>query len=176
MYWALGGVDEIYGKIMYYKDLFSLMKNEKTLWEKSVLIMDKDYMTDKWRIDLEENLNKKLGIPVFIWESYTIESTLLAEKNKFVLLLKHYLGLEGIAADNIIISELIEKEILNIIEKKKELQLNHKNFYDMKEHWLLYQKFQTKHYHIQNWFQKFVFVTYYFYFFQELELILNQEQ
>lgn len=37
VYWVLGGVSHIFEKISHYETVFSTIKNEKTLWEKSVL-------------------------------------------------------------------------------------------------------------------------------------------
>ncbi len=66
MFWSFDGVSNIIKNILTYKDIFSLIKNEKSLWEKSTLILDKDWLTDDQRQKQMEFLREKLGIPVHI--------------------------------------------------------------------------------------------------------------
>ena len=91
MYWSLVGIENIFKHIFSYKELFSSIKNEKTLWEKSVLIFDRDYFTDNQASKLQKELQKKLEIPVYIWNFYTFESVLLTDISKFASLIKEYL-------------------------------------------------------------------------------------
>ncbi|MEY2976888.1 MAG: hypothetical protein ACO31I_12625 [Prochlorotrichaceae cyanobacterium] len=55
-FWVLGGVNHIFKKISDYKTVFQAIKNQKTLWEKSVLIFDKDFLTDYDRLAIETGL------------------------------------------------------------------------------------------------------------------------
>ncbi|MGB0862561.1 MAG: ATP-dependent nuclease [Saprospiraceae bacterium] len=91
MYWSFGGIDEIFENITVYQKLFEQIKNGKTLWDKSILIFDSDFITDTHRQKLATKLKDKLGIPVYIWSSYTIESSVLTEVNKFILLLSEFI-------------------------------------------------------------------------------------
>lgn len=115
MYWSFGSVDEIFENIAVYQKLFKQIKNEKTLWDKSVLVFDRDYMTDEHRNKLVVELNSKLGIPVYVWNAYTIESTLLTEVDKFILLLDTFIkrkdNTNSISLDN------LQKRVLIEIEK-----------------------------------------------------------
>lgn len=91
MYWSFGSVDEIFENIAVYQKLFKQIKNEVTLWDKSVLVFDRDYMTDEHKAKLVAELKSKLSIPVYVWNSYTIESSVLTEVDKFILLLNQFI-------------------------------------------------------------------------------------
>lgn len=87
MYWSFGGVTEIFQYIPVYRQLFESIRNGCTLWDKAVLVFDRDCFPDNLRERLLEQLQERLKIPVHIWESYTLEATLLAEPGKTVDLL-----------------------------------------------------------------------------------------
>lgn len=89
VYWVLGGVSKIFTEITHYETVFSAIKNEKTLWEKSVLIFDRDYLDDNLLNKLSERLNKKLKSHT--WLSYTFESTLFSDLEKLAKLLANWL-------------------------------------------------------------------------------------
>lgn len=95
MYWSFRGVAAIFENIDTYRVIFSQFKNEKTLWEKAVLLFDRDDFTTTQRNTLILALEKKLKIPIYIWNAYTIESTLLTEIDKFELLLWELMRKEG---------------------------------------------------------------------------------
>lgn len=82
MYWAFGGVDEIFINIGVYRRIFQSVKNGGSLWDRAVLVFDRDLMTDEMCTKLAEQFTRKLSLPVFIWESYTMEATLLREVEK----------------------------------------------------------------------------------------------
>ncbi|MGL5753646.1 MAG: ATP-dependent nuclease, partial [Paraclostridium sp.] len=83
MYWSFNGIDNILKKIAMYKEFFSLIKNGESLWDKSVLVLDSDYVTDKQRELIEEKIQEKYNIKTYIWKSYTIESTVLLNNDEF---------------------------------------------------------------------------------------------
>lgn len=87
MYWAFNGLDNLLDVILSYKQIFSSFRNQRSLWDKSVLIFDRDYFTTKQRETLIAALQTGLEIPVYIWESYTLEATLLSERDKLDKLL-----------------------------------------------------------------------------------------
>jgi len=120
MYWSFDGVDNIFKHIISYKEFFSLIKNEKTLWKKSVLIFDRDYFTDRQARLLCSGLESKLKIPVYIWNFYTLESILLTDLEKCITLLSKYLDLNEKENTKGIILSLLNIEILKIIEIKKD--------------------------------------------------------
>ena len=80
MYWSFDGVDNLLLNIQSYKTLFSQIKNEKTLWEKSLIVMDSDWFTDTQSVQLKAEM-KKIGQTV-IFPFYTFESVLLTDLEK----------------------------------------------------------------------------------------------
>jgi predicted ATP-dependent endonuclease of OLD family len=85
MYWSFDGVDNLLLNIKTYKDIFSKIKNQKTLWEKSLIVMDSDWFTEKQREALKKEM-KDIG-PTVIWPFYTFESILLTDLNKLSTLI-----------------------------------------------------------------------------------------
>ncbi|NWF66428.1 MAG: AAA family ATPase [Campylobacterales bacterium] len=119
MYWSFEGIDNIFKHILSYKELFSCIKNKKTLWEKSALIFDRDYFTDKQALNLEKELSKKLEIPVYIWNFYTLEAVLLTDLAKFTNLLFDFIKSKQIECNKDDIKRYLDSEINRIIDSKK---------------------------------------------------------
>ena len=115
-YWSFEGIDNILKHIFSYKDMFSKIKNEKTLWEKSILIIDRDYLTESQANKLKVQLEKKLDIPVVIWNFYTIESVFLSNMNVFSTLIKEYIAETKVTQQDIIND--INHEINRISQEK----------------------------------------------------------
>ncbi|NOS89993.1 MAG: AAA family ATPase [Methylococcaceae bacterium] len=90
VYWVLGGVNNVFTQLHHYETVFSAIKNEKTLWAKSVLIFDRDYLDDRFCTDIKTRLNRKL--PAHIWSSYTFEATLFTDLQKTARLLVEWLN------------------------------------------------------------------------------------
>jgi predicted ATP-binding protein involved in virulence len=90
-FWAADGVGAYFSQIAALKNIFSTIKNRQSLWEKAVLIMDKDDMTDAQRTAIIDGFTKTLGIKTHIWQSYNFESILLSNFNKFADLLLKYI-------------------------------------------------------------------------------------
>lgn len=88
MYWSFDGVDNLLLNIKAYKSIFSNIKNEKTLWDKSLIVMDSDWFTKTQRDQLKTEMNK-VG-PTVIWSCYTFESVLLTDLYKLSSLLFDY--------------------------------------------------------------------------------------
>lgn len=78
-FWVLGGVDEVFTRIEHYKTVLSAIKNDKTVWEKCVLVMDRDYLPDTYLSKVEQHLHKTSQVPIHIFNAYTFESTLLMD-------------------------------------------------------------------------------------------------
>jgi AAA15 family ATPase/GTPase len=85
MFWVLGGISKIYDKLTAYQLVFKDIKNGKNLWEKSVLIMDKDYLSSDHAALLKEAIYAKLGIKTYVTESYTQESLIFKDLAKLSL-------------------------------------------------------------------------------------------
>jgi AAA15 family ATPase/GTPase len=83
VYWSFEGITNIYTHILSYKDIFNAIKNRTSLWQKSVLIFDKDFLTVAQKEILQTKLSEKLNIPIYIGQSYTFESSILTDIPKF---------------------------------------------------------------------------------------------
>lgn len=87
MFWVLGGVSKIMTKIDGYYDVFSAIRNGRSLWEKSSLVFDQDYMMDRHVDVLKDKLLTKYKIKSFVADVYTQESVLLTDLRKLSALL-----------------------------------------------------------------------------------------
>ena len=93
VYWVLGGVSKIFDQIDHYETVFSAIKNEKSLWKKSVLIFDRDYLDDIFLNKVLEGLRLDKKIAANTWSAYTLESTLFSDLDKLAKLLTKWLAL-----------------------------------------------------------------------------------
>ncbi|MDO4924252.1 MAG: AAA family ATPase [Turicibacter sp.] len=138
MYWSFDGIDNLLPKLTAYKDFFSLIKNGKSLWDKSILVLDSDYTTDKQRNRIIEKIQEKFNIKTYMWNCYTLESTILIDsaafKEEVILLLKQKSSLETINSDDVshFIDTLFERlinqweERYSLTSEKKEwLSITH---------------------------------------------------
>lgn len=87
MFWVLGGISSAFDQINSYRTVFSTIKNAKTLWEKSVFIFDKDDLSLEHKEMFCDNLHEKLELKSYSWNSYTFESTIFSDIEKFAVLL-----------------------------------------------------------------------------------------
>jgi AAA15 family ATPase/GTPase len=78
VFWSLNGLDTFIDCINHYKGFFQVIANGHNLWDKTISIIDADYMTNQQRIKLVDQLNTKINLPTFVWDEYTIESSLLS--------------------------------------------------------------------------------------------------
>jgi AAA15 family ATPase/GTPase len=93
-YWVMGGITEVFERIKHYKTVFSAIKNQKTLWEKAVLIIDRDYLNDTHRAQLPAFLKTELGLTTHLWSAYTIESTLMVDLAQCARLLEKWVNVQ----------------------------------------------------------------------------------
>lgn len=131
VYWVLGGVSHIFKEITHYETVFSAIKNEKTLWEKSVLIFDRDYLDDKFLDNLSERLNKKLK--THSWQSYTFESTLFSDLEKLAILLDKWLHANNVNS-NIQIIRVSLFDQYELIKDTLKKRYDDNKFYEMQAH------------------------------------------
>jgi len=87
MFWVLGGISTALENINAYKTVFSSIKNNKTLWEKSIFIFDKDDLSIEHKELFCQKLKENLNLESYSWNSYTLESVLLTDIEKFTTLL-----------------------------------------------------------------------------------------
>jgi predicted ATP-dependent endonuclease of OLD family len=92
VFWVLNGISHVFKEILSYKTVFSAIKNNKTLWEKSVLIIDRDFLSDEHCQIIKEKMQEKLGLESYITEAYTLEATLLTDLNKLGRLLTKWVN------------------------------------------------------------------------------------
>ena len=79
MFWVLGGISKILDKVDMYKTFFSEIKNVKTLWEKSILVFDKDILMEEHLSVLQKALKDKKKLPNFALPVYTQETVFLTD-------------------------------------------------------------------------------------------------
>ncbi len=122
-FWAAGGVNAYFFQIGALKSIFSTIKNKQTLWEKSVLIMDKDDMTETHKLNIIDGFTNKLNIKTYIWDSYNFESILLSDLDKLANLLSKYINLKQVASSTSVslIKVRLETALSNLLLDLKTL-------------------------------------------------------
>ncbi len=90
-FWVTGGVSNMLKDIVSLKTVFSAIRNRQSLWEKSVLIFDRDYLNDRDQLGLPHEFEAKMNLKTFLWNAYTIEATLLTDLQKLSLILAKWL-------------------------------------------------------------------------------------
>ncbi|MEO0043696.1 MAG: hypothetical protein RL329_3144 [Bacteroidota bacterium] len=91
VFWVLNGIANVFKEINMYKTLFPQIKNEKSLWDKSVLIMDRDFLSDEHTAKIAQKMKEKLGLPTYIMDVYTFETSLLTDFKKLSRLLAKWI-------------------------------------------------------------------------------------
>ena len=79
MFWVMGGVDAILDDVASYQKIFSLIKNSVSLWDKSLLVFDRDCMMDEHVSLLQHKLQKENKIQSYVADLYTQEAVLLQQ-------------------------------------------------------------------------------------------------
>jgi len=87
MFWVMGGISKVLDKVDMYKAFFGDIKNTKTLWEKSILVFDRDGLTDAHLALLQDNLMNKKLLPNYSHREYTQESVFLTDFHLMAILL-----------------------------------------------------------------------------------------
>lgn len=122
MFWVLGGIDEIFENIISYKSVFSNIKNGISLWDKSVLIFDKDELSNEHKDLFCLKFKNELDIDTYCSNSYTFESTLFTDLEKTSKLLSKF----------ILKSSLKEIEVGIILEDLRNIYLGYKEVLKLK--------------------------------------------
>ena len=135
MFWVLGGVAKVFDNIGAYKKFFSEIKNGKSLWEKSCLVFDQDYLMDNHKLELMTKLKNSMKIRTKCLNVYTQESMLLTDVVMLArLLMKHYaLSLPSIDVLTTALSDAIaqyEKE------KKESVKVDNKFVQEYKSRYI----------------------------------------
>lgn len=82
-FWSINGISDVSHKLKYWRDIFSSIKNSQTLWEKSVLLLDSDYLDRQEMTEVSDKVQEKFGITCYWLPSYTLESSLLLNPSAF---------------------------------------------------------------------------------------------
>lgn len=119
-FWAAGGVDSYFVQLGAMKDIFSQLRNGSgSLWEKAVLIVDKDDMSDKQRQKLITGFTSGgLKLKTHIWESYTFECVLLSELDKLAMLLSRFIRDKEptLVVDTIHLEQVLRNHLQDLVE------------------------------------------------------------
>jgi AAA15 family ATPase/GTPase len=122
-FWANDGADAYFIQLGGLKSIFKAIKNKTSLWAKSVLVMDKDDMTDQHIQKITDAFKNKLELPTHIWSAYNFESVLLSDLHKLGALLFNYIQREK--PDTILtisdIQNRLAQGINNVIPKLAQL-------------------------------------------------------
>lgn len=103
MFWVLGGVNKMMGKIDGYYNVFKDIRNGQSLWDKASIVFDQDRMMDSHKLSLTNTLqNGKYGIKTYAANLYTQESILLTEPNKLTMLLLQLYDIAEEEKDNLL--------------------------------------------------------------------------
>lgn len=78
-FWSLGSITDLPNKIEYWKAILEPIKNKKSLWEKSIILVDLDFTSIDEMERIKFHIEKKYNIKLIYWQSYTIESILLED-------------------------------------------------------------------------------------------------
>ncbi len=109
MFWVMGGISEVFENIVAYRTVFSNIRNGKTLWEKSALIFDKDFLTDEHRDLIVSDFSEKLGLVAASISSYTFESSLFTDIDKLTILIGKWFTLKKVTYDqDVLTTELFD--------------------------------------------------------------------
>lgn len=125
-FWVMGGVSEIFKDLPSYKKIFQLIRNQQNLWQKSVLIFDRDFLNDDHKNLILSNLDNRFGLPTYIPRAYTFESILLTDFDKLGRLLFLWLNRQqnSISVDAVRLAQGLQQAYLNYMNPKLQQLLN----------------------------------------------------
>ncbi len=99
VFWAFDGFDNLIAKIKNYKVFFEGIGNTPDLWVKCKIIVDADYTTTQQKNLLKQYLENKTSLKCFVWDTYTIESTILKNKDKLAEIINNHFLVKGYTID-----------------------------------------------------------------------------
>ena len=134
-FWSLGSITDLPNKLSYWKDILTPIKNKKSLWEKSILLVDLDFTSIEEMEALKKHFaGKKYNIELIYWQSYTIESILLEDIELFCKSVSRLFGIDLNSLISFVSSELQKIDIQNfsnsISGQRKERETTYSIFKD----------------------------------------------
>jgi predicted ATP-dependent endonuclease of OLD family len=114
MFWVLGGISEVFENILAYKTVFSSIKNGKTLWEKSCLIVDKDYLNHEHQTAIITKFKERHQLDVFSCKAYTFESTVFEDLGLLATLLSKWIESRNKIVDKNDVLQLLQIEYAKV--------------------------------------------------------------
>lgn len=108
MFWVLGGIAEVFENILSYRAVFSSLKNGDSLWAKSVLVFDKDELSNEHKDLLTQKCKEVLGIDTYCPDAYTFEASLLADLEKTAVLLCRLLE---VAVNKVVDNQVVLRDL-----------------------------------------------------------------
>ena len=116
MFWVLGGIANVFDNIGAYKKFFSEIRNGKSLWDKSCLVIDQDYLSDVHKQELLTKLKDIMKLRTKCLNIYTQESMLITDLPMLARLLKRRYGFD-VGNDDVI--QVLDKVVFEYEKEKK---------------------------------------------------------
>jgi len=82
-FWSLGSITDLPSKLLHWKEILKDIKNNCSIWDKAVILIDMDYTSTDEMEALKENIQQRYHVDMLYWQCYTIESLLLEDLNLF---------------------------------------------------------------------------------------------
>lgn len=123
-YWAFRGIDTLIQKISHYKDFLNGIGCNVPLWNKCILVIDADHMTNVQIQQFKSDFNNRLSLKSHIWSSYTTESTVLTDFSMLRSLVRRVLISIGLTIDNNEIDTAINTAVNDIKNRKLNMLAN----------------------------------------------------
>ncbi|WP_336291734.1 AAA family ATPase [Aeromonas dhakensis] len=117
-FWSFKGVDSLLQEIKHFKSFLDGIGSSEPLWNKSKIIIDSDYLTKDQTNNLTQKIKEDISIDCFIWDSYTIESSIFTNRHSFTNFIAALFKDRGFTIDHI--NDVIETHWSQYIELYKE--------------------------------------------------------
>lgn len=91
-FWSLNGISDLANKLNYWKAILSQLKNAKSVWEKSVLMLDTDFLAVDEKQFLAQSIQQKHQLACVFAPAYTVEGVLLVDQARAIKLLSCWSG------------------------------------------------------------------------------------
>jgi AAA15 family ATPase/GTPase len=128
VFWSLNGLDTFIECIIHYKSFFNVIASGHNLWEKTIAIIDADYITQEQRERLSNQLSSQLNLNTFIWSEYTIEGSILSNHSAYIELIYRALIANDISINKPDLHIFILKKIQSLCGEKNKILNEDSNF------------------------------------------------